>query len=49
MTHEPPPIRPAEPRQDPAAADLDTLVDMGLAEPPPEPQPLQAPETEPPA
>lgn len=30
---------PIQPRVDESAGDLDTLVDMGLADPPPEPSP----------
>lgn len=43
MTHEVAPQRPAVRRIDEASADMQTLVDMGLAEeqpePPPEPEP----------
>ena len=34
-----PPNRPAIPRVDVAAADTETLVDMGVLDPPPEPAP----------
>jgi hypothetical protein len=41
---EPPVDRPTTPRVDLAAADTETLVDMGvIPEPPPEPEPLQPP------
>ncbi|WP_178880234.1 hypothetical protein [Streptomyces acidiscabies] len=37
-----PPVRPAQPRVDEHAADVDTLVDLGIIpEAPPEPQPVQ--------
>lgn len=39
MDEEPPTERPIQRRIDETAADLDTLVDMGAAEPPPEPAP----------
>ena len=39
--------RPARPRQDPGAADLDTQVDLGWVEPAPEPEPLPPPVFEP--
>ncbi|MEV7466097.1 hypothetical protein AB0O20_06230 [Streptomyces kronopolitis] len=42
MPEQPAPV-PIQPRVDESAGDLDTLVDLGLAEPPPEPSPEPPP------
>lgn len=39
MDEEPPAERPIQRRIDPAAGDVETLIDLGAAEPPPEPSP----------
>lgn len=42
MAHEPE-IRPAQPRVDETAGDVETLIDLGVMEPQPEPGPRPAP------
>lgn len=36
--------QPVEPLRDPSAADLETQVDLGWVDPPPEPEPQTPPE-----